>query len=114
MVITGAVVSITETTCVEVAELPEVSVTVQVTVVSPNPKDCGASLVTDATSTTSYVLGSPNGTTFPDVPTASKTTFAGAVIIGLVVSTIVTFCVLDTEFPKLSVAVQVTIVVPRG
>ena len=43
----GAVVSTTVTNCVSETEFPEVSVAVQVTTVSPNGNDSGASLVID-------------------------------------------------------------------
>ena len=43
----GAVVSTTVTNCVSETEFPEVSVAVQVTIVSPNGNDSGASLVID-------------------------------------------------------------------
>ena len=44
----GAVVSTTVTNCVSETEFPEVSVAVQVTTVSPNGNDSGASLTTDS------------------------------------------------------------------
>ncbi|SVA85972.1 uncharacterized protein METZ01_LOCUS138826 [marine metagenome] len=46
----GAVVSTTETVCVDVAKLPDESVAVHVTIVSPSGNESGASLVTDAIS----------------------------------------------------------------
>ena len=87
----GAVVSTTDIVWVAVFVFPEVSVTVQVTVVSPSLNDSGASFVTDSTSTRSAVFGWPSSTILPDSAVASNLTFAGAEIVGLVVSIIVTF-----------------------
>ena len=42
------------------------------------------------------------------------TTFGGAVNVGRSVSTTVTFCVFTVWLPKMSVAVQVTVVTPIG
>ena len=50
------VVSITEICCESEAELPEESVAVQVTMVSPSGNVVGASLVIDITSTSSDAL----------------------------------------------------------
>ena len=60
--IVGGVVSSTVTVCVHVAELPAASVTVHVTVVSPNGKVPGASLVTVSTAQLSAVVGVPSAT----------------------------------------------------
>ena len=54
--IDGMVVSITEIFCESEAELPEESVAVQVTIVSPSGNTSGASLVIDMTSTSSDAL----------------------------------------------------------
>ena len=45
---------------------------------------------------------------------ASTVIFSGCNMLGAVVSTTVTNCVSDTEFPDVSVAVQVTTVSPSG
>ena len=54
--IDGGVVSITEICCESEAVLPEESVAVQVTIVSPSGNTSGASLVMDMTSTSSDAL----------------------------------------------------------
>ena len=51
---------------------------------------------------------------FLDFDVASDITFSGVVIIGAVVSTTVIVCVAVDELPEESVAVQVTMVSPRG
>ena len=50
----------------------------------------------------------------PSNPVASVITSSGMEILGAVVSTTVINCVSETEFPEVSVAVQVTIVSPSG
>ena len=76
----------TVTTCVAVAVLPDPSVTVQVTVVAPNGKLVGASLVVEATLQLSAVVGVPRVTfarAVAHVPASTLTlTAAGAVIVG--------------------------------
>ena len=53
----GAVVSTTETVCVAVAKLPDESVAVHVTVVSPSGNESGASFVIEIISTKSKPVG---------------------------------------------------------
>ncbi len=114
-VIVGKVLSVTVTTCVAVAVLPALSVTVQVTVVEPNGKVAGALFVTDATPQLSAVTVLPKLLiTAPQLAFADTLIAAGAVIVGLMLSTTVTFCVTVVLFPELSVTVQVTTVVPNG
>jgi hypothetical protein len=61
-VIVGFVLSFTVTVCVAVAVLPEPSVTVHVTVVTPNGNVAGALFVTLATEQLSDVIAEPNDT----------------------------------------------------
>ena len=90
--ITGPWLSKTVTVCVAVLIFPLPSVTVQVTVVVPIGKVAGALLVTDATEQLSEVIGVPS-----EIPVAwhvlfeGVEMFAGAVIVGKVLSTTVTW-----------------------
>ena len=86
----GAVVSTTETVCVAVAELPDESVAVHVTVVSPSENESGASLVTVFTSIISSAMAAPNCISVTKGAVASTTISEGENISGTVVSTIVT------------------------
>jgi hypothetical protein len=114
-VIVGKVVSLTVTVCVAVLMFPLPSVTVQVTVVIPNGKAVGALLVVEATEQLSAVTGVPKTTPVAVQPTLVFTeTFAGAVIVGKVVSVTVTVCVAVLMFPLPSVTVQITVVIPNG
>jgi hypothetical protein len=61
-VIVGFVLSFTVTVCVAVAVLPDPSVTVHVTVVTPNGNVAGALFVTLATEQLSDVIAEPNDT----------------------------------------------------
>ena len=61
-VITGWIVSSIIIRCVSEAEFPEVSVAVQVTIVSPSGKNSGASFSTDSISTLSKILPFDNST----------------------------------------------------
>ena len=70
---------------------PDPSVTVHVTVVNPNGKVAGASFTTLATEQLSAVVAVPNATLNAlHVPFAFTVTFAGAVIVGFVLSVTVT------------------------
>ena len=92
------------------------SVAVHVTVVSPGGKAAGASLVgvqQPSPSTASLADATPMSTVVMG-PVACAVTSAGMARVGAVVSSTVTFCGADAEFPASSVAVQVTTVVPRG
>ena len=98
-----------------VAVLPDPSVTVQVTVVLPNGKVAGASLVTEATEQLSEVVGVPNETPVavqPELVLAD--TAAGAMMLGFTLSITVTTCVAVAVLPDPSVTVQVTVVLPSG
>ena len=96
-----------------VEELPDESVAVQVTVVSPTGKNSGASLVIDATFIMSYAVASPNSITLLDKSVASPTMSEGAETSGAVVSIIVTTWVACEVLPEVSVTVQVTVVLPN-
>ena len=113
--IVGLVLSLTVTVCVAVAVLPELSVTVQITVVVPSGKVPGALFVTEATPQLSAVVGVPSVT--PNAlhdEFALTVTLAGAVIVGFCVSLTVTVKLAVVAFPAPSVAVYVTVVVPSG
>src|SRR5205085_2714433 len=118
-VIVGFSWSLTVTFCIADAVLPEVSVTVQVTVVVPCGKTAGASLTTLATPQLSAVAGVPRFTFafaalhLPgSVGTSGRS--AGAVIVGGSLSCTVTFCVAVALLPEPSTTVHVTTVVPSG
>ena len=84
-VIFGFSLSFTVTFCLHVAVFPEVSVTVQVTTVSPLGNVAGASLVTVATPQLSEVVGVPRFTPEAVHPSGSVDTLgrsAGHVIFG--------------------------------
>ena len=86
----GAIVSTTETVCVDVAKLLDESVAVHVTVVSPSGNESGASLVTVLTSIISSIITRPNSISVTKLPVASTTISEGESISGTVVSTMVT------------------------
>jgi hypothetical protein len=114
-VTTGACVSLTVTVCVAVDTFPLLSVTVQFTVVVPNGKIAGALLVTVATPQLSAVVGVPNTTVVAaQFASAEATMFAGATIVGFVLSITLTVCVAVAVLPAPSVTVHVTVVVPNG
>jgi len=103
------------TNCDAVAELPEESVAVHVTVVVPSGNVSGASFViVGAESTVSVTVGSPKPTEDCSVskPVASTVISDSAEITGLVVSSKVTNCDAVAELPEKSVAVHVTMVSP--
>ena len=114
-VIVGSMLSTTVTVWVAVAVLPEPSVTVQVTVVSPNGKLVGASLVVVSTLQLSAVVGNPKST-----PVASQlavltltVTASGAVIVGSMLSTGISYTKLDVATPPfVSVTCSVIVVTP--
>ena len=90
-VIVGLILSTTVTTCVAVAVLPLPSVTVHVTVVVPNGKVAGASLVTEATEQLSLVTGVPKFAIVTSHPAVMFAVSAeGATIIGFCESLITT------------------------
>ena len=98
-IISGAVESTTEIIWGALAEFPEMSVAVQVTVVIPIGNEEGASFVTEAISTNSSICGCPKSAKFSAVSIASINTSAGAVILGDVVSIMEIICSLITTFP---------------
>ena len=73
------------------AELPEESVAVQVTIVSPSANADGASLVRLEIETASAVVASPRRTELLSGDVASSVMSAGAMMVGAVVSITVTF-----------------------
>ena len=105
-VMEGSTLSITVTTWVAVAVLPDPSVTVQVTVALPNGNAEGALLVTEATEQLSEVVGVPNETPVAVQPElVLDETAAGAVMLGRMMSVMVTVLMADVVFPDASVAV---------
>ena len=110
----GAVVSIIVTTWVACEILPEVSVTVQITVVLPNWNIIGLSLDIDSIPTESDTINSPNWMKFRVGLTASPTMSCGVIIVGTVVSTTVIVCSADMVLWWLSVALHITTVEPSG
>ena len=109
----GTVVSTTKTFCSVLAVLPDTSVAVQVTIVSPSGKNSGASFVNEI-SCTSKTDGLSRLTVFSAIEVASIVTSPTGKISGVVVSTIETVWVAVAEFPDESVAVHVTTVSPSG
>jgi hypothetical protein len=116
-VMVGFCVSVTVTTCEQVAVKPLASMTVQVTVVEPVGYAVdGWLFVTEATEQLSAVVGVPNKATAASQLAASAFTLiaAGQVMVGFCVSVTVTTCVQVAVKPLASVAVHVTVVAPVG
>ena len=113
-VITGRIVSYTITFWVILDELPDVSMAVHVTVVSPSGKNSGTSFVIDEIPTRSYVDGMSSSTELEFAFCASTVMFDGIINSGLVVSTTLTNCSALVVFPDVSAAVHVTVVSPSG
>jgi hypothetical protein len=117
-VIDGGVVSTTVTVNEACAVLPRVSVAVQFTVVVPSGNvdpDAGVQLTGRGPSTRSVAVGLVYETAAPLAPVASFVMFAGTPeIVGGVVSTTITWNEAVDVLPLVSVAVQVTVVVPSG
>ena len=88
--ITGTVVSVTVMSCDVIAVLPLLSVEVYVTVVLPTGKPLGASLVTVTVPSTKSVADAMPIVTAELIAVASIETFAGVLIVGEVVSVMVT------------------------
>ena len=109
----GRTVSTTTTLCGAVASLPATSRAVQVTVVVPSGNRAGASLDTDITPTASETGGSARSTAVPDAPAASAPTSGTAPIAGGIVSRTVTLCVATAMLPAPSIAVHMTVLMPR-
>lgn len=103
----------------QVAVLLEVSVAVQVTVVVPTGKalpEAGVQTVTTSVGQLSTTDGAAKLTLAATSPGACATaiTFGGQVIVGVCWSTTVTANLQEPEIPALSVAEQMTVVVPLG
>src|SRR5205814_10076566 len=115
-VIVGGWVSLTITVCGQVTLLPELSVTVQTTVLVPTGKSAGASFVTVTGPQLSATVGVPSVTLVaPHRPGEAITvTRAGQEIVGGWVSLTITVCGQVTLLPWLSVTVQMTVLVPTG
>ena len=77
-------------------------------------KNSGVSFVIDAMPIRSFARGLLRSTVVDSEDVASTVTESGAVMLGSVVSIIVTVCVVVAELPDESVAVHVTIVFPNG
>src|SRR5438309_420262 len=115
-VIVGTWLSRTMTRCWQVAVLPLLSVAVQVTRFVPVGNCAGALLVTVTVPQLSLAVGLPNGTPVAkQAPEFTLTvTSAGQVIVGTWLSRTMTRCWQVAVLPLLSVAVQVTRLVPVG
>ena len=111
--IDGRTVSSTTTLCSAVASLPATSRAVQVTAVAPRGNSAGASLEMDMTPTASKTCGSASSTAVPSAPAASALTSWTAPIAGGIVSRTVTLCVATAMLPAPSIAVQMTVLMPR-
>jgi len=105
----------TVTVCAQVLELPAASTAVQVTVVLPIGKLLGALLLTVTELQLSETLGVPRVTPVATHwPTFALTvTVPGQVMLGAAVSRTMNDAVQVLELPALSVAVMVTVLVPR-
>src|SRR2546425_2673291 len=112
----GSCVSLTITVCGQVALLPWLSVTVQITVLVPTGKSEGALLVTVTGPQLSATVGVPRVTLVaPHRPAEALTvTSAGQEMVGGCVSLTMTVCGQVTLLPWLSVTVQITVLVPTG
>jgi hypothetical protein len=115
-VTTGPVVSVTVTVNEADPVLPRVSVAVHVTVVGPNGKVdplAGVQLTATVPSIAS-VADALKVNAAPVELVASTLAFAGTVTTGPVVSVTVTVNAADPVLPRVSLAVQVTVVAPSG
>src|SRR5437870_3359003 len=115
-VIVGDWLSRTTTRCWQVAVLPLLSVAVQVTRLVPVGNCAGALLVIVTVPQLSLAVGLPNATPVAkQAPEFTLTvTSAGQVIVGAWLSRTMTRCWQVAVLPLLSVAVQVTRLVPVG
>ena len=114
--IVGSSTSVTVTFWLQVAVLPDPSVTVQVTTVTPIGNNAGALLVTLATAQLSAVTGTPKATPLAVHNPASvfTDTSIGQVIVGSSISVTVTFWLQLAVLPLKSVTVHITTVTPIG
>src|SRR5713101_7051483 len=115
-VIEGGWLSVTITSCGQVAVLPCESVAVQITVLVPTENIAGALLVTVTAPQLSETVGVPSVTLVaPQRPGEAKTvTSAGQVMEGGWLSVTITSCGQVAVLPCESVAVQITVLVPTG
>jgi hypothetical protein len=113
---TGGAVSLTVTVNEAEPVLPCVSVAVQVTVVVPrgNVESLGGAQLTGRAPSMLSVADAEYVNTAPVGPVASTVAFAGTVRTGGAVSLTVTVNEAEPVLPRVSVAVQVTVVVPSG
>src|SRR5437762_3268383 len=116
MVITGPIVSATVTVNDAAPILPRASVAVQWTGVAPSPKvvPLAGVHVTGTTPSTVSVAVAVKLNAAPDAFVASIVAFAGAITTGGTVSVTVTRNEADPLLPRVSIAVQVTVVGPSG
>ena len=112
--ISGGTVSTTIILCNEVAILPDESAAIHVTIVSPSGKYCGESLDMNSIFTSSNTSGSISEILFSVRLIASIIMSSGISILGGIESMRVIFCSIVEIFFITSVAVQVTIVSPKG
>src|SRR5256885_6707950 len=114
--IVGSCVSLTITVWGQVALLPWLSVTVQITVLVPTGKSEGALLVTVTGPQLSATVGVPRATLVaPHRPAEAFTvTRVGQEIVGSCVSLMMTVCGQVALLPWLSVTVQITVLVPTA
>src|SRR6185369_14750879 len=114
-VMVGGLWSRTTTCCWQVTVLPLVSLTVQVTTFVPAEKLTGALLLMLPTAQLSLVTGAPSATLVALQPElAAMTRFGGQVMVGGTWSRTTTNCRQVAVLPLVSVAVQVTVFVPKG
>src|SRR5271166_3517653 len=113
---TGGWLSLTITNCAQVALLPCVSLTVQITVLVPTGKNAGALLVTVTDPQLSATVGVPSATLVaPHSPGEVTTvTRAGQEIVGGWLSLTMTSCAQVALLPCVSLTVQITVLVPTG
>ena len=104
-------VSDTITVCIALATLPDASVAVHVTCVSPSGNISGA-LFEISTSPISSATAMPISALAPLLDSASAKTSAGGVKLGAIVSWTVTICIAEAVLPVSSVAVHVTCTEP--
>jgi len=98
-----------------VAERPEPSVTVQITVVAPTGNAAGALFNVDETEQLSAVTGVPRAGAAVQIPAPVETlTPAGAVIVGFWLSATMTSCAAEAVRPCTSVVVHVTVFEPSA
>ena len=110
----GDIVSIMVTLCSVLTVFFDSSVAIQVTMVSPIGKNSGALFVIETAPIISWASGDCNSIILFNGTTASAIMSESDDMIGGVVSTTLTYCVANTEFPELSTAVHITADEPKG